>query len=429
MSEPLAAGGLITGVEEGAALDAGVLPGDLVVAVDGEPVRDIIDWWWLTDERYLTLGLLRDGKHLEFDIEREPGVPLGVFFAVPLFDGIRECDNACSFCFVSGLPRGLRPALYVRDDDYRLSFLTGNFVTLTNVSDADVSRIIEQHLSPLHVSVHAVSPEVRAVLVCPTAEDRALEVLDRLLDAGIEAHVQIVLVPGVNDGKVLTETLEYLSRRANVLSVGCVPMAYTAHQSRWTASYERGSAQEVLRLVQAWQDRMRDKRGVGWVYAADEFYLLAGEEFPCVEAYDGFPQYENGIGMVRAFLDEFRPAGPPKRGQVLVTGELFAPVLAEALALSGWQDVRVLPVRNDLFGGNVSVAGLLGGKDIAATIRRDGGGGVYWVPEVVLNSDGLLLDGVEAADLADISGADVRFLASGAGSLMEALTEMRGTPK
>lgn len=423
MPDRPARGGIVASVDTGPAADAGLVAGDVVVSVDGVPVRDVIDWWWLTDEPHFEVEVLRKGTRISLEVQRTPQVPLGVTFADPLFDGIRECENACAFCFVSALPAGLRPSLYVRDDDYRLSFLSGNFVTLTNVSDDDVERIVEQHLSPLHVSVHAVSPEVRVRLLCPTVSDDALSVLDELLAGGIEVHVQVVLVPGVNDGAVLEETLTYLEGREGVLSVGCVPMAFTAHQSRWDSSYDSESAARVLRQVASWQTRMRASRGVGWVYAADEFFLLAGEALPPAEAYDGFPQYENGIGMASAFLDEFRPRTVPSDGYVLVTGTLFAPLLRRTLDDAGWKAVRVLPVTNRLFGGNVGVAGLLGGNDIVSAIREDGGKATYYVPDVVINSDGLLLDDVPAFRLEELSGAAVRFVGSDARSLVKALTE------
>lgn len=422
MASQVTTGGMVARLEPGAAERAGLRPGDVVVAVDSAPLHDVIDWWWLTDEPYFTLDVRRGDERLEIEVEREPAEPLGVSFTDTLFDGIRECDNACAFCFVSALPAGLRPALYVRDDDYRLSFLAGNFVTLTNVDDDDVDRIVEQHLSPLHVSVHATDPDVRAQLICPTAEDRALEILDELLDEGIEVHIQIVLVPGMNDGPVLDETLAYLAEREGIVSVGCVPMGYTEHQQRWRASYNADSAAAVLALLHRWQTRMRAERERGWVYAADEFYLLAGEQLPPAAAYDGFPQFENGIGMASAFLDEFAPVERHPAPATVVTGALFAPVLRHALVEAGWTRVRVLPVHNALFGGNVAVTGLLGGRDIAAAIRADDARGTYYVPDVVVNSDGLLLDDVPAAQLSALAGADVRLTGSDAGSLVEALS-------
>ncbi len=423
MPEVVQPGGTVATVEPGAASSAGLKPGDVVVAVDGSPVSDVIDWWWLTDEASFTVTVRRGGKETDLTVVRTPGEALGVTFTDTLFTPIRECDNACAFCFVSGLPAGLRPTLYVRDDDFRLSFLSGNFVTLTNVTDDDVSRILSQHLSPLHVSVHAVDPDVRARLICPTVEDRALEVLDTLLDAGIEVHVQVVLVPDVNDGAVLDGTLQYLAARPGVLSVGAVPMGYTAHQQRWHSSYTRASASCVLETVAPWRERMHSERGVCWVYPADEFYLLADAPLPSAEEYDDFPQFENGIGMVSAFLQEFRVAsGAAHDPATLVTGELFAPALRGALDRAGWTDVRVLAVANRLFGGNVSVTGLLCGRDVAGAIAEDAGEGTYLVPDVLLNSDGLLLDDMPSGDLAEHAGRDVRFIGSDAASLIEALT-------
>ena len=421
MSEPSPAG-VVASVEAGAAREAGLVPGDRVLAVDGVAIADVIDWWWATDGPSFALTVERDGASLELDVSRRPGEPLGVTFTETLFTPIRECDNACAFCFVSQLPKGLRPALYVRDDNFRLSFLSGNFVTLTNATDADMRRILHQRLSPLHVSVHAVDPAVRARLICPTVDDRALEVLDTLLGAGIEAHVQIVLVPGVNDGPVLEETLAYLAGREGILSVGCVPMGLTGHQSRFSGSYDAASAAGVLQIIGRWQGRMRAERGVGWVYPADEFYLLAGADIPPADAYDDFPQFENGIGMVSAFVDEFTPpAGSIGAAVTLVSGELFAPVLRRTLDSAGWGNVRVLPVPNVLFGGNVSVTGLLCGRDIASAVAADGAAGTYLVPDVVVNSDGLLLDDMPVGALSGAAGANVRIIGSDAASLTAAL--------
>jgi putative radical SAM enzyme (TIGR03279 family) len=438
MPEATRAGGAVDAVAPGAAARAGLRAGDVVTAVDGRPLTDVIDWWWHTDEPEFVLSVLREGAEHALHVHRTPGEALGVTFTDVVFNGVRECENACAFCFVSGLPAGLRPSLYVRDDDYRLSFLSGNFVTLTNLDEADVARIVAQRLSPLHVSVHAADPEVRARLICPTSDDHALHTLDELLAGGIEAHVQIVLVPGVNDGDVLETTLAYLAERAGILSVGCVPMGFTAHQRRWTASYDSAGARAVLGGLECWQVRMRAERGVGWVYAADEFYLLADGPLPPITAYDDFPQFENGIGMATAFVDEFADAvaGAPlarfEDAIVLVTGELFAPVLSGVLDGHDLMDsesrpgVRVLPVANALFGGNVSVTGLLGGADIAAAVVGDGAACTYLVPDVVVNSDGLLIDDVPAAQLSARTGADVRVVGSDAGSLVAALSTVQG---
>jgi putative radical SAM enzyme (TIGR03279 family) len=452
---------------------AGVRAGDRVVAVDGESVRDVIDWRWLTAEPSFVITLEGDGPGAARDVrvEREWDEPVGVEFDGVVFDGIRTCENACAFCFVAQLPSGLRPSLYVRDDDYRLSFLAGTFITLTNLTDDDVDRIAEQALSPLYVSLHAVDDEVRRRLLCPTVADGAVKRLEELLSEGIELHVQIVLVPGVNDGHVLQETLRWLSARTGVESVGVVPLGYTSHQSRFSGSFGRPeAAAAVLDALEPWREAMVADRGVRWVHAADELYLAAGREVPAAAAYDSFPQYENGIGLVRVFLDGWEDvvhSTPVRSGDAqvcatLLTGELFAPTLRRAVPLAARHGVAcsVLPVRNRFLGGNVSVAGLLSGADIAEAIRADGarranddrgahdtrvpsaeagappadhraGQGAattYLVPDVVLNEDGLTLDGMTEDDIAARSCACVRVVSCDAAGLLEALLLLPEAP-
>ncbi len=442
--EAVSGGGRISSVHAGSdAEHAGLHPGDVVCAVDGEPVRDVIDWQWLTEEDHFDVTVARNGAEHRVSVDRSWTGPLGVAFDDVIFDGVRECVNACEFCFVSQLPPGLRAQLSVRDDDYRLSFLTGNFVTLTNLDETDVRRIVEQRLSPLHVSVHATDPDVRKRLVCCTSEDTTLERLETLLAAGIEAHIQIVAVPGVNDGSVLENTLRWLERHDGVVSVGVVPLGFTSHQQRYERSFLPEESAQLIEAVRRWQAAQHAFRDTNWVYAADEFYLSAGADLPSAADYDGYPQYENGVGMVRAFLDDLeesvreaserrgglvRPSAKATAGEAnvtvvtAVTGTLFAPVLQEALASAGLdRHVRVLPVANDLFGGNVSVSGLLGGGDIVAAIESDGARGTYLVPDVVVNSDGLLLDDVPADELSARSRADVRVIAGNAAALVDAV--------
>ena len=428
-------GGVVRAVDPGrAAQRAGIRPGDAVVRVDGEPVRDIIDWQWLADgpSHQLTVRAA-DGSECTVQLAREGGEPWGVEFSSALFDRVHTCRNDCAFCFMAQLPKGLRPALYLRDDDYRLSFLQGNFITLTNLSDADVERIAEQRLSPLYVSLHAVDPQVRASLVC-AREDRALERFDELLEAGIDLHVQVVLVPGVNDGEELDRTLTWLAEREGVASVGIVPLGYTRYQDRFSASYaDRISAAMVIEQVQRWQFAMRERDDVTWVHLADEFYLNARAPLPRTEWYDGYPQYENGIGIVRSFVDDVTAlrtrieaallALPPAEETVtLVTGVLAATTLAGALdACEAVGRVRLLVVPNAFFGGNVSVAGLLAGADVATGIARDDHGGTYVIPHIMFNDDGLTVDDLTADDIAARSGASVRVVASDAEGLLDAL--------
>lgn len=430
---PLEPGGLVASVEAGgAAQRAGIRAGDVALAVDGRPLRDVIDWQWLTSEESFTVEVERRTGRRLLGVVRDWDEPVGLTFAQLLFDGVRECDNACLFCFVSQLPDGLRPALYVRDDDLRLSFLAGTFVTLTSTTDDDVARVIEQRLSPLHVSLHAVDPEVRRRLVCPTAGDLALERVDQLDRAGIELHVQVVLVPGLNDGAVLEETLAWLAERTSVVSVGVVPLGYTAHQKRFAASYgDPRAASAVLDALALWRTRMRAVRGVSWVHAADELHLAAGRPVPPAGDYDGFPQYENGIGLVRAFTDEWREAVEAAAVDMcrtplevtLVTGELFAPVLREMVPMATRHGItcRVLAVPNGFFGGNVGVTGLLTGADIVAVVRADDAPGPYLVPDIVLNDDGLTLDGMSTGELVATTGKDTRVVSCDAAGLLAAL--------
>jgi putative radical SAM enzyme (TIGR03279 family) len=442
---PAGPGGRIASVEPGGpAARSGLLPGDVLISADGEALRDVIDWMWIADSGSVDLGVQdARGAEREVTLEREWDEQWGFEFDGVLFDGVRECDNACSFCFVAQLPTGMRPSLYVRDDDFRLSFLTGNFVTLTNLSDDDVDRIMEQRLSPMHVSLHAVDDEVRRRLMCPTAEDRALEFTDRLLDAGIAVHVQIVLVPGVNDGEVLERSLAWLAEREGIESVGIVPVGMTRYQTRISADYATPqAAAAVIAQLEPWHARMRAERELSWVHAADEFYLQAGAELPAWDDYDGFPQFENGIGMVRAFIDEAGeelgelapPATAPAAGAprvMLVTGTFFAPVLltlAPGLARTGCA-IAVLPVTNDLLGGNVGVAGLLGGGDIADAVAAHADeADIFLVPDLAVNDDGLFLDDLTIEDVAARTGAEVRLLSCDAAGLVSALLEL-STPK
>jgi len=412
--------------DDGAAYVAGLRVGDVVLAIDGQPVRDILDWQWHSDGDSFVVAVERGGQELAIEIVRVFGETLGIEFDDVVFDGVMECANACAFCFVAQLPPGLRPALSVRDDDYRLSFLFGNFVTLTNLDERDVDRILDQHLSPLYISLHAVDYDVRARLVCPTVEDSTLDRIDVLLDGGIDIHVQIVLVPGVNDGVVLHETLAWLAARDGVESVGVVPLGFTSFQTRFDRSFTAGESAAVIDSIAPVQSEMSASRDVNWVYLADEFYLNAGRDLPADAEYDDYPQYENGIGLVRSFIKEFTESGEDLGESVgcfvAVTGALFAPVLRKLIADTGLARVlRVLPVENQLFGGNVSVTGLLGGSDIIDAVRADGGGGIYLLPDVVVNSDGLLLDNVPADELSARAGADLRVIGSDAASLVAAL--------
>jgi putative radical SAM enzyme (TIGR03279 family) len=423
-------------VPESPADDAGFAPGVLVTSVNGEPLRDIIDWRWLSADDEITVGYIDlDGDAGEVELWRDEGEEWGFEFDGVVFDSIKLCRNACVFCFMRQLPEGLRPSLTLRDDDYRLSFLSGTFVTLTNLTPADEERIIAQHLSPLRVSLHAIDAAVRREMIGKHAA-HGIDALDRLLDAGIEFHAQIVLCPGLNDGDILKQTLEWAYRRPGILNVGIVPLGYTKHQSRFLESFNKPeSSLELISTIIPFQQRALEEIGTPWVFAADEFFLNAYQEdvlelLPPTRWYGDFNMFEDGIGIVRSFLDDWKRAcelgladkfGDAMRRRntkvVMVAGEALVPVLTPLVRSCSLEDVfEPLYVKNDFFGGNVDVTGLLVGGDIAhaVRVRLDKGKGDVRVlvafPEVIVNDEGLLLDGMTVADMESAAGTKLNMV-------------------
>ncbi|MGQ9585829.1 MAG: DUF512 domain-containing protein [Anaerolineae bacterium] len=422
----------------------GIRPGDELVTVNGEPVRDVIDVRFLLAEERVVLGLWRGREWLEVEGDREYGEEVGLEFESPIFDGVRVCNNGCPFCFLKGLPPGMRPSLYLRDDDYRLSFLNGNFITLTNLVEADWRRIKEQHLSPLYVSVHATEPAVRARCLGAQGLPDVREQLARLGCMGIEVHAQVVLVPGLNDGPHLERTLQDLAEHYPVVrSVSLVPVGLTRYSPAGLRGYFPGEARNLLCHVARWQQGFRRQLGRRWVYASDEWYFLAGRRLPGAAHYEGFPQLENGVGLTRRWLDGWarwangwegkevegrERAGEGRRCVVLVCGTLIAPVMRrisrELTRLSG-TDVRVEAVENRFFGPSVSVSGLLTGADVAEALAGRLGGGCVLLPRAMFGSGGnRTLDEWTVADLEDSLGVPVR-VAGEVGELVAAVFEGR----
>lgn len=407
-----AEGAWIARVEDGSpAWEAGLESGMRVDTVNGEPMEDIITWRWEADgsEAELTVFDPADGEEYECTLEREPGQDWGVEFTDVLFDGIRTCVNACQFCFMAMLPADARASLMLRDDDYRLSFLQGNFVTLTNLSDADVERIIRCRLEPMNVSIHAVSPEVRVPLIGRRAM-RGMEVLERLCDAGIEIHGQIVLCAGINDGPELERTLAWVEMHPQVTSLAIVPLGYTKYSKRFSSSFseDREASRAVVRLLEPYQERARRELGITRFQLSDEFYLDAELPIPPASTYDCYPQFYDGIGMLRYFLDEVarlkrkrredlaraaQSLEATKRRVLLVCGEAAAGVYGE-LCVAWCDSVTPFSVRNDYFGGDVNVTGLIVACDLLAQLPQDLQNTLVVLPEVMFNFDKLTLDGV-----------------------------------
>jgi len=394
----------------------GLRAGDELLAINGRRVRDVIDVRYYAAEPLLRLSIRRDGAEHVIEGERRYDEPLGLEFREPVFDGIRRCNNRCEFCFVAQMPRGLRPSLYVKDDDYRYSFLFGSYITLTNLTPSDWERIDEQHLSPLYVSVHATEPELRrSFLVNPDAPD-VMAQLRRLAEMGIEVHTQIVVRPGYNDGDHLDRSIsDLLALYPAVRSVSIVPLGLTkAHRfdCRVHTDAEMGV---VLDQVSSWQARFRRDIGVAFAYLSDEWYLRLDQDLPPMEHYDDLDLTENGVGLVRRFLDteveSLASLISDLPSPSLVTGTLFAPVLRSAVVgLGGQADVspQVVAVANRFFGDSVTVAGLLTAEDVIAQLRdRDSDGALLLPPAMFAGPEGQSLDGMWPADVQEALGRRV----------------------
>jgi len=404
------AGGKISYVEPNSpAARAGVKVDDELLAINNHPLRDVIDYQIACLAGNIKLSLKSGQKSSEITISADE--PLGIKFYSSTFNGVKNCANACKFCFIDQMPPNLRPSLYIKDDDFRLSFLYGNFITLTNISVNTIERIIRQHLSPLYISTHSTDAAVRRRLMDFKGEDNTLAYLRQLIDSDIEVHIQIVLCPGFNDGSALEKTLLDLSAMG-VASIGIVPVGLTGRRDGLSRlePVTKVTAGELIERISAYQQDNLKMNGSRLVFLADEFYLLAGDELPADEAYEDYPQLENGIGLARKFLKEVEEKlyemEPPKvktANWTIMTSRLALPVLRSAsdMASARWNlELSLLVADNRFFGGGVSVAGLLTGSDIiAAAKKRSGSGGGLLAPDVCLNADGLLLDDMTAVQL------------------------------
>lgn len=415
-----ARGGLVTAVEPGSlAEQLGVLPGDVLLRVNGEPVEDVIDVQYYAAEYRVELALVRGGDEIALSGERAEMQPLGLSFAHPTFDiDIRRCNNLCEFCFVLQMAPRFRRTLYIKDDDYRYSFLFGHYVTLTNLSEHDERRIVEQGLSPLYVSVHATDLDLRRqVLRNPDAPD-IMEQLGWLIGEGIEVHTQVVVTPGQNDGAHLERSVHDLSvLYPGVLSVSIVPVGLTKHHRYGFRTNTREEAEVVLDACEGWQAEFRRALGVGFAYPTDEWYLITGRPIPPLADYDGLDLTENGLGLVRRFMDDWTEtqrelSGPPRLKRLtLATGALFAPTLAahaaQFAARSGVA-TEVAPITNTRLGETITVAGLLMGEDVIAQLTGRDLGDALVLPRVMFDHpDGISLDDRSPQDIARTLGVPV----------------------
>lgn len=388
-------------VEPGSiAEELGIQPGDELLSINNRPIADILDYIYFTSLEYLELAIRKkDGQEWILEIEKDPDEELGIDFERPIMDRERHCANNCIFCFVDQLPPNTRPTMRIKDDDWRLSFLMGNYVTLTNISEKDINRIIERRFSPLYVSVHTTNPDLRKKMMRNKRAGNILELIERLSKAGICMHCQIVLCRGWNDGAELDRTIADLWKfKDAVQSLAVVPVGLTGHRQglEQIVPFDRETAGKVIEQVEGWQRKFKEEQNRRFVFAADEFYILAEKEFPSYEAYEDFCQIENGVGLVAKFKKEFEDAlvklngtkNPTSTNSLsIATGESAYGIIenmADVMRKRLGKQIYVYPIKNHFFGGHVTVTGLVTGGDIIKQLKGKELGDKLLVPDVML---------------------------------------------
>lgn len=400
-------------------------PGDTLISIDGERLVDVFDYHYMVNADYLVLLIRKeDGEEWEIEIEKDYDEDLGIEFETNLMDDYRSCTNKCIFCFIDQMPKGMRETLYFKDDDSRLSFLQGNYITLTNMKDNDIDRIIKYHLCPINISVHTTNPELRCMMLHNRFAGDALNKIERLAKACIEMNGQIVLCKDVNDGDELKRSIEDLSRfLPHMRSVSVVPSGLTKYRDGLypLKPFTKEDAIAVIDLIESYSSKFYKEYGLHFVHASDEWYILAEREFPEEDRYDGYIQLENGVGMMRLLYDEFveaiknTEADNIKREVSIVTGKLAANLICEFAGMveSKFENTRVnvYPIRNDFFGETITVSGLLTGKDILSQLNEHKGklGDRVLLPANTLRSgEDVFLDDMKLNELSNELGVRIQ---------------------
>ena len=412
--------------------------GDRLIAINDNEVRDVIDYRYESANEYITLTIeKKDGELILYDIEKDVEEPIGLNFVTPLLDTQKTCSNRCLFCFIDQMPPNMRDSLYIKDDDSRLSFLQGNYITLTNIKKEDFDRMIAYGLSPINVSVHTTNPALRVELLKNPSAGKIMEDMKRLAHAGIVMNAQIVLLPGVNDGEELKRTLRDLaSLMPQVASVAMVPVGLSKYRDHLPklSPYTKEEAKDVIAIAEAFGKDMRKKCGRHWVYASDEFYLIAEKDLPEADFYDGYPQYENGVGLMRSFYEEFKEALSRAEGDyrskiTLATGEYAAPLFEELAVMihekfPGIQ-CDVVTIKNDFFGDTVKVAGLLTAEDVVRQLKGKIHDAIM-LPMSMFRSDrAITLDDVTVDALEEKLGAKIITVSNNGAEFLEKCLEVR----
>lgn len=429
----------ISSIERGSLSEKnGILAGDKLVSVNGNEINDVLDYRFYIMDKRLVLSLLRGGETIEKTIVKPEYSDIGLEFSTYLMDEKKRCRNNCIFCFIDQNPKGMRETIYFKDDDERLSFLQGNYVTLTNLKESDIERIIKMRISPVNISVHTTDPALRVLMMRNRFAGDCLRYIKMLDDAGIAINAQLVLCKGINDGEYLKKSLFDLSSLENIESIALVPCGLTGHRDGLypLSSYDRESASGVIDIADSFGEDNLKKRGMRLIYSSDEFYLLSGKAIPDESYYEGYPQIENGVGMIRSDTEEFTeclenlPEMKYNRKVSIATGEAafeFISSLAD-LAMQKYEklSVSVFAIRNDFFGGSVTVSGLVTGSDIIKQLKGKTLGEALLIPENMLRSEGdLFLDNVSLEEVSGALGVPVIVTERGGCPLCEAMTGLR----
>lgn len=416
-------------------------PGDVLISVNGTEIEDVFDYHYQINDEYVTVLIRKpDGEEWEMEIEKEYEDDLGIGFENGLMDDYRSCCNKCIFCFIDQMPPGMRKTLYFKDDDSRLSFLQGNYITLTNMKENDIERIITYKLAPINISIQAMNPDLRCKMLQNRFAGDALSKMKRLYEAGIEMNGQVVLCKGINDKEELEYTLKELEGYLpNMESVSIVPAGLTKYRDGLypLEPFTAEDAKEVLQVVHRHQSDCMRRFGKHFIHASDEWYLLAGEGLPDAETYDGYLQLENGVGMLRLLLDEFREALQAENGAgekcvpgriSVVTGMLAAPYIrilaGEFMKRHSNKQIEVFAIRNDFFGELITVSGLLTGRDILAQLEGKQLGERLLLPCSLLRSgEEVFLDDLALADLKNSLQVEIVIVNSNGQDLYNAFSQ------
>lgn len=421
------------------AAKAGLKAGDMLLRIGSEPVIDFLDYQALTAEKKLQITVRRNGEEMTFRIRKDEYADLGLDFEKPMMSGMRMCCNKCLFCFVDQLPANVRPTMRVKDDDWRMSMMMGNYVTLTNVSDRELDRIIARHASPLYISVHAAEPELRERILGQERGKKLLDQLKKLSDGGIEFHTQAVLCPGINDGEALEDTIRRLIEIPGALSLALVPVGLTGHREGLypLKPYTAEEAKGVIEIANRWREKLLEEKGTRFVFPSDEFYLQAGIEVPADEEYEDYGQIDDGVGLLRLLETEFSEAydelpetdkQPGGEKQLLIGCGLSAAPFLEKLMnehpLTGIR-VKVVGVENKFFGPTVTVSGLITGRDLTDRLKAEDGEALF-ITECMLRSEGdKFLDDMELTEAENILGKPIIPVGRRGDELLDALLEAR----